>query len=62
MPIDSVIEENFQKLLKERNKKQLELSKLEKLTVAIMWSHELLKFKKALEIYRTNRIKRATGR
>ena len=62
MPIDSVIEENFQKLLKERDKKQLELSKLEKLSVAMMWSHELLKFKKALDIYRTNRIKRATGR
>jgi len=62
MPIDSVIEENIQKLLDECNKKQLQLAKLEKTTVATMWVSELKALKKALDVYRTNRLKRATGR
>ena len=62
MPIDSVIEENIQKLLDECNKKQLQLAQLEKTTVATMWIKELNILKKALKVYRANRLKRATGR
>ena len=62
MPIDSVIEENIQKLLNECNKKQLQLDLLEKTTVAAMWINELKALKKALKVYRVNRLNRATGR
>ena len=62
MPIDSVIEENIQKLLDECNKKQLQLAQLEKTTVATMWINELNNLKKVLKVYRANRLKRATGR
>jgi len=62
MPIDSVIEENIQKLLLECKKKEIIMLKLEKTTIAVMWTNELLAFKRALKIYRINRHKRATGR
>ena len=61
MPIDSVIEENIQKLLRECQTKETLMSKLEKTTVAIMWTKELKELKKALKIYRENRNKRASG-
>ena len=62
MPIYSVIEENIQKILTECQKKQIELDKLEKTTVVTMWINELKALKKALGVYRTNRLKRSTGR
>ena len=62
MPIDSVIEENIQKLTNECQKKQEALDALEKMTIQMMWSDELLALKEALKIYRKNREKRATGK
>jgi len=48
MPIDSVLEENVEKLLKEKGCKETELNRVKSLTTRSMWKNELELF---LEIY-----------
>jgi DNA topoisomerase-2 len=62
MPIDSVIEENIQKLLHECKTKESIMSKLEKTTVGVMWTKELKALKKAFATYCENRNKRSSGK
>ena len=41
MPIDSVLEENVEKLMKERDAKMSELEELKNTTIEKMWTREL---------------------
>lgn len=61
MPIDSVEEENFEKLLKQKNEKEHELEIIKKTTIEEMWMNELdilsIEYKK----YQKDREVRASG-
>jgi DNA topoisomerase-2 len=62
MPMSSVMEENRQKLLREKREKEQELEKLSKKTVRTMWLEELEEFEDAWERYRQERRMRLYGR
>jgi DNA topoisomerase-2 len=62
MPMSSVMEENRQKLLREKREKEQELEKLSKKNVRRMWLEELEAFEDAWEIYRQERRMRLLGR
>ena len=62
MPIDSVIEENYTKLLTEREAKEIELQELQKLTVEEMWLGELNTLEKEYLRYQNDRKVRHLGR
>lgn len=62
MPMSSVMEENRQKLLREKREKEQELEKLSKKTVRTMWLDELEAFEDAWETYREERRMRLYGR
>jgi DNA topoisomerase-2 len=62
MPMSSVMEENRQKLLREKREKEQELGKLSKKTVRTMWLEELEAFEDAWERYRQERRMRLYGR
>jgi DNA topoisomerase-2 len=61
MPIDSVIEENIMKLLKERDQKQKEYDTLFKQTTNNMWLNELTELKQIYSKYKFERDIRQTG-
>ena len=61
MSIDSVEEENLQKLLKERDKKKAELDILKNKIIENIWSDELNELSGKYKIYRNNRKRRAAG-
>ena len=61
MSIDSVEEENLQKLLKERNNKTQELDILKNKTIEQIWKEELKELSAKYSIYRNDRIRRASG-
>ena len=61
MPIDSVIEENIQKLLKEKEEKEIELKKIMETTIEEMWLKELKELKKQYCKYQNDRKIRAVG-
>ena len=58
MPIDSVIEENVEKLMKEKGEKEKQLEKLKKMTIESLWSKELNKLTIAYQKYKTARVKK----
>ena len=62
MPMSSVMEENRQKLLREKGEKQMELKKLREKTVRQMWLEEIEVFEDAWEVYRKERHMRLFGR
>jgi DNA topoisomerase-2 len=55
MPIDSVIEENVEKLLKEKGNKQSDLDKINATTVQSMWKEELKTFVDNYKLYKEER-------
>lgn len=61
MNIDSVIEENIEKLLKEKGEKETEYKKLESMTVVDMWLNELDDLNCSLDKYRMERENRQSG-
>lgn len=61
MPIDSVLEENVEKLLKEKGNKEKEYEKLNTTTIQTMWLNELEVFKEQYAQYEKQRIMRAEG-
>ena len=61
MPIDSVEEENVQKLLTEYGNKQQELELLNSKSIENMWLEELHELSQQYNIYRNARIRRASG-
>lgn len=62
MPMSSVMEENRQKLLKEKGEKEMELNALKKKTVRHMWKEELDAFEFAWDTYQEERRMRLFGR
>lgn len=58
MPIDSVIEENIEKLLKQRDEKMKEYNALKKTTTTQMWINELEILKTKYEEYQNMRMKK----
>ena len=61
MPIDSVIEENIEKLLKEKEEKEKELDIIVKTTIEDMWLKELVELNKEYKKYQNNRKIRSVG-
>ena len=61
MPIDSVEEENFEKLLKQKNEKESELETIKKTTIEEMWINELDILSSEYKKYQIDRELRATG-
>lgn len=61
MPIDSVIDENVEKLLNEKGDKEKQLDKLKKTTIEKMWSKELMKLTIAYGKYKEMREKKVEG-
>ena len=61
MPIDSVMEENYLKLMKEQENKQVELKILEKTSIEDMWYGELDELEKEYLKYQNDRKIRAIG-
>lgn len=62
MPMSSVMEENRQKLLKEKGEKEMEWTALKKKTVCQMWLDELEAFEGAWKTYQEERRARLFGR
>jgi DNA topoisomerase II len=62
MPIDSVIEENYTKLLKEKEEREKELIQLMKLSVEDMWLGELDELEKEYLKYKNDRKIRHLGK
>jgi DNA topoisomerase-2 len=62
MPIDSVIEENVEKLLKEKGNKEKEFDALKNKTLEEMWTTELDEFVSQYTKYRKERELRSEGR
>jgi DNA topoisomerase-2 len=58
MPMDSVSEENVERLMKDKNNKQTELTILEATTIENMWLNELDELKQQLDTCSTNIIKK----
>ena len=61
MPIDSVEEENYNKLLTQKGQKEEELEKIKKKTIEQMWLEELNVLEKQYSKYKNDRIVRAKG-
>ena len=61
MPIDSVMEENYLKLMKEMEDKKIELETLEKTTIEDMWYGELDELEKEYLKYQNDRRVRQSG-
>jgi DNA topoisomerase-2 len=61
MPIDSVIEENIDKLLKEKEEKEKELEIIIKTSIEDMWLKELSELKKEYKKYQNDRKVRSVG-
>ena len=61
MPIDSVMEENYLKLMKEREDKATELETLKKTSIEDMWYGELEELEKAYSKYQNDRKNRSLG-
>ena len=61
MTIDSVEEENFEKLLKLKEEKQVELELIKKTTIEQMWIKELDNLNKEYKNYQNERLERASG-
>ena len=61
MTIDSLEEENMEKLLKEKNIKLQEYKKLNKTTIEDMWLNDLDKFEVEYDKYRAEREDRLIG-
>ena len=59
--MDSVEEENFEKLLKLKGEKQTELELINKTTIEQMWIKELDNLNKEYKNYQNERIERASG-
>lgn len=55
MPMNSVTDENANKILNERNEKQTELRNIHNTTVVEMWLQDLLKFENEYLLYKTKR-------
>ena len=62
MPMDSVTEENVEKLNKERNNKQHQLNTLRDTTIYEMWLSELERFKEQYIEYKEERAKPSNGK
>ena len=58
MPMDSVIEENVQKIMKEHSNKQKELEEIKKTTVENIWLKELNNLKIAYKDMNNNTLKK----
>tara|TARA_Y100000782_G_scaffold3214_1_gene3643 strand:- start:9015 stop:12503 length:3489 start_codon:yes stop_codon:yes gene_type:complete len=61
MPIDSVLQENVEKLQKEEGEKKIEFETLEKQTVEEIWSNELNILQNKYEEYKVERYMRLEG-
>jgi DNA topoisomerase-2 len=61
MPMDSVTEENVEKLLREQDNKQVELEKIKKTTIYEMWMSELETLKEEYLEYKENRERLMNG-
>ena len=61
MPMDSVCEENFQSLLKDKGDKETDLNKVKETSVQKMWLRELRTLEKEYEQYKIDRINRSKG-
>jgi len=61
MPMDSVCEENFQTLLKEKGDKEAELNIVKETTIQKMWLRELRTLEKEYEQYKIDRVNRSKG-
>ena len=61
MTIDSVEEENAEKLMKEKDKKEKELDIIKKKTIQQMWIHELSVLEKAYDKYQIIRKNKLFG-
>lgn len=61
MTIDSVEEENYEKLLKLKGEKETELNKIKETTIEDMWLSELKTLEKEYARYKNDRIVRAKG-
>ena len=61
MTIDSVEEENYEKLLKQKGEKEGELEKIKVTTIEQMWLRELKELEKEYNKYQTDRIGRSKG-
>ena len=61
MPMDSVCEENFEALLKEKGDKETQLNKVKGTTIQMMWLHELRVLEKEYEQYKIDRANRSKG-
>ena len=61
MPIDSVEEENFSKLMKEKDEKQIELDVITSKTIESMWLAELAVLKTNYKRYKRERDDRQRG-
>ena len=61
MPMDSVCEENFEKLLKEKGEKEAELNKIKKTSIETMWLKDLDMLYKEYCKYKNDRIVRSKG-
>ena len=61
MPMDSVCEENFEALLKEKGDKEAELNKVKETSIQKMWLRELRTLEKEYEQYKIDRANRSRG-
>jgi len=61
MTIDSVEEENYEKLLKLKGEKEIELNKIKETTIEQMWLSELKTLEKEYARYKNDRVVRAKG-
>ena len=59
--MDSVCEENFEALLKEKGDKETQLNKVKETTIQMMWLHELRVLEKEYEQYKIDRVNRSKG-
>ena len=59
--MDSVCEENFEELLKQKGDKESELEKVKETSIQKMWLRELKKLEKAYEDYKVERVNRSRG-
>ena len=57
MPMDSVSQENVEKLMKETGKKEMDLAAIKKTTIQNMWKKELDELEKEYLVYRAGREK-----
>lgn len=62
MPIDSVLQENVEKLLKEKGEKEMDFEALEKQTIQEIWLNELDILSMKYKSYKDERKERAEGR